>query len=93
MTYGVGHIERLDEDAIRELGRQVRLRLPHGCNHADVGRGWTIAELGRRAGMSRSVFAWRFSEAVGAAPVEYLLRWRMALAKDALLHGRARWTK
>ncbi|MEJ0011825.1 MAG: AraC family transcriptional regulator [Bauldia sp.] len=56
--------------------------------HADVGRGWTLAELARDAGMSRSVFARRFSEAVGAAPVEYLLRWRMALAKDALLHGR-----
>jgi AraC-like DNA-binding protein len=55
--------------------------------HADVGRGWTIAELAQRAGMSRSVFARRFSETVGAAPVEYLLRWRMALAKDALLHG------
>jgi AraC-like DNA-binding protein len=55
--------------------------------HADVGRSWTIAELARRAGMSRSVFARRFSEVVGAAPVEYLLRWRMALAKDALLHG------
>jgi AraC-like DNA-binding protein len=55
--------------------------------HADIGRGWTVAELAQRAGMSRSVFARRFSEAVGAAPVEYLLRWRMALAKDALLHG------
>lgn len=57
--------------------------------HADVGRGWTVAELASRAGMSRSVFARRFSEAVGAAPVEYLLRWRIALAKDALLTGRA----
>lgn len=56
--------------------------------HADVGRGWTVAELGRHAGMSRSVFARRFAEAVGVAPVEYLLRWRMALAKDALVNGR-----
>ena len=56
--------------------------------HADVGRGWTVAELARQAGMSRSVFARRFAEAVGAAPVEYLLAWRMALAKDALLNGR-----
>ncbi|KQV17452.1 AraC family transcriptional regulator [Rhizobium sp. Root1203] len=56
--------------------------------HADVTRGWTVGELARRVGMSRSVFARRFSEAVGVAPVEYLLSWRMALAKDALLSGR-----
>ena len=55
--------------------------------HANVGRDWTIADLAQRAGMSRSVFARRFSEAVGVAPVEYLLRWRMALAKEALLQG------
>jgi AraC-like DNA-binding protein len=56
--------------------------------HGDVARGWTVGELARRAGMSRAVFARRFSQAVGSAPVEYLLGWRMALAKDALLHGR-----
>lgn len=56
--------------------------------HADVARRWTVEDLARRVGMSRAVFARRFSEAVGSAPVEYLLRWRMALAKDALLHGR-----
>ena len=56
--------------------------------HADVRRGWTIAELAQQAGMSRSAFARKFSEAVGLAPVEYLLRWRMAIAKDTLRHSR-----
>lgn len=56
--------------------------------HADVARRWTVEDLARRVGMSRAVFARRFAKAVGSAPVEYLLRWRMALAKDALLHGR-----
>lgn len=56
-----------------------------GHIHADVARGWTVGELARRVGMSRSVFARRFCEAVGVAPVEYLLNWRMALAKDALI--------
>ncbi len=32
--------------------------------------------------------AYSFAETVGAAPVEYLINWRMALAKDALLRGR-----
>jgi AraC-like DNA-binding protein len=56
--------------------------------HADVRRGWTIAELAERAGMSRSAFARKFSAAVGLAPVEYLLRWRIAIAKDTLRHSR-----
>ena len=58
-----------------------------GDIHSDVRRGWTIADLAQRAGMSRSAFARRFSEAVGLAPVEYLLRWRMAVAKEALRYS------
>jgi len=34
--------------------------------------------------MSRSVFAVRFRETVGATPMEYLTRWRMLLAADRL---------
>jgi AraC-like DNA-binding protein len=38
--------------------------------------------------MSRSNFAARFTATVGIAPIDYLLRWRIALAKDALRNGR-----
>ena len=55
--------------------------------HADVRAGWTVAALAKLAGMSRSAFAARFGAAVGCGPIEYLLRWRMALAQDALSRG------
>lgn len=48
---------------------------------------WTVAALAKEAAMSRSAFFERFRRAVGAAPMEYLLRWRMVLAKDLLRRG------
>ena len=45
---------------------------------------WTVVELAREAALSRSTFFERFSREVGVAPMEYLLAWRMALAKDML---------
>ena len=57
--------------------------------HADVRAGWTVANLAELAGLSRSVFAARFMKIVGCAPIDYLLGWRMALAKDALSRGDA----
>jgi AraC-like DNA-binding protein len=56
------------------------IRLMHG----DPERPWTVAELARQAGLSRSAFFERFTRAVGLRPMEYLLAWRMALAKDLL---------
>ncbi len=55
--------------------------------HEDVRTRWTVAELAGIAGMSRSGFAARFNEVVGCAPIEYLARWRIAIAKQALLSG------
>lgn len=55
--------------------------------HADVRARWTVAGLAEIAGMSRSSFSARFGEVIGCAPIEYLARWRMALARDALIHG------
>jgi AraC-like DNA-binding protein len=45
---------------------------------------WTVAELAKAAAQSRSTFFERFSGAVGVTPMEYLLNWRMALAKNLL---------
>jgi AraC-like DNA-binding protein len=55
--------------------------------HEAPARAWTVAELAREAALSRSAFFERFSQAVGAAPMAYLLAWRMALAKDLLRRG------
>jgi AraC-like DNA-binding protein len=52
--------------------------------HGDPARPWTVAELARKAALSRSAFFERFRSAVGLAPMEYLLAWRMAVAKDLL---------
>ena len=56
--------------------------------HADVRHAWTVGELASIAALSRSVFSNRFHEAVGTAPIDYLLNWRMALAKDRLISGK-----
>jgi len=55
-----------------------------GALHARPAQRWTLQGLAAEAGMSRSVFAERFRELVGASPIDYLARWRMLLAADRL---------
>lgn len=52
--------------------------------HARPAHNWTVADLAGEAAMSRSAFFARFSRIVGLPPMEYLLAWRMALAKRLL---------
>ncbi len=56
------------------------LRAMHGA----VARPWTVEALAQDAGLSRSAFFARFDRCVGQPPMQYLLAWRMALAKDLL---------
>jgi AraC-like DNA-binding protein len=56
--------------------------------HDDPAQRWTLQKLAQIAGMSRSIFAQRFKNTVGEPPMEYLLRWRMALASDRLVNSR-----
>jgi len=52
--------------------------------HSQLARSWTVATLARTAGLSRSAFFERFMRTVGVPPMEYVLAWRMAVAKDLL---------
>jgi AraC-like DNA-binding protein len=52
--------------------------------HESPTRPWTVAQLAKEAALSRSAFFERFSRAVGVAPIEYLLAWRMAIARNLL---------
>jgi AraC-like DNA-binding protein len=69
--------------ADRQLSRVV------GAMHADPAHRWSLAELAGIAGMSRSTFAQRFKQVVGASPMEYLTRWRMLVACDRLQNSSA----
>lgn len=62
----------------------VRLAAAIRAFHEQPTRAWTVAELAKAAALSRSAFFERFNRTVGMAPMEYLLAWRMALAKDLL---------
>jgi AraC-like DNA-binding protein len=52
--------------------------------HGQLARSWSVTELARTAALSRSAFFERFTRTVGLPPMEYLLAWRMAVAKDLL---------
>ena len=52
--------------------------------HGEPAHPWTLHELAEKVGMSRSGFAAKFKETVGATPIDYLIRWRMLLAGDRL---------
>ncbi len=52
--------------------------------HGNPAHGWTIEELGKRVGLSRSVLAERFTDLLGMPPIQYLAKWRMQIAARIL---------
>jgi len=64
-----------------QIGRALALL------HGNPGRAWTVDELGREVALSRSALAERFATLVGEPPIQYLMRWRLALAAQALRSG------
>ena len=65
-----------------------RLRKALVAMHEQPAHDWSLEALAAMAGMSRSVFANTFRDAVGCTPGAYLQSWRVRLAQQALVQGR-----
>jgi AraC family transcriptional regulator, alkane utilization regulator len=63
------------------VGKVLRLM------HANPAHDWTVSQLAREAGTSRSALAERFSQLIGESPMRYLAGWRVQLAKQMLRDG------
>jgi AraC-like DNA-binding protein len=57
--------------------------------HERAAHDWTIDELARNAGLSRSSLHERFVQLIGVPPMQYLLQWRMQVASRMLLDTRS----
>jgi AraC-like DNA-binding protein len=61
-----------------EVGKTLALM------HRHPSQPWTIADLAREVGLSRSVLAERFRHYLGEPPMSYLTRWRLQLGAQML---------
>ncbi|WP_211228385.1 AraC family transcriptional regulator [Glycomyces tenuis] len=52
--------------------------------HSEPFKPWTVASLAAEAGVSRALFAKRFTEVMGEPPLSYLTEWRMERAEELL---------
>lgn len=79
-THSAGWLAGLRD---RFVGRALALM------HEQPAQDWTIDELGRRVGLSRSALHERFVQLIGVPPMQYLAQWRMQAAARLLLETRA----
>jgi AraC-like DNA-binding protein len=75
-----------------ETGWLAGLRNPHAAKalallHGRPEHPWTVEELARKVGLSRTVLAERFMHYLGQPPIQYLTKWRLWLAADRLRDG------
>lgn len=82
-------IESLREE---QKGWLAGLRDPFVANalkliHRSPAQSWTVDEIARSVGCSRSVIAERFAHYLGQPPIQYLTSWRFSLAASRLRAG------
>ena len=74
----VGWLAALNDPMV---GRSLRLM------HAKPAHPWTVDNLARQCGTSRSLLAARFKALLGQPPMHYLVCWRLQLAAEMLRDG------
>lgn len=80
------YIDDLDAEATgwfaalqdRYIGQALHLM------HAELAAQWSLDSLAHRVGLSRSVFADRFTSVIGTPAMQYLCSWRLQLAAHML---------
>jgi len=77
---GVGWFAGLRDENIGRALQKLHERPTHD---------WSLEELGKECGLSRSVLAERFAHLVGVPPMQYLAQWRIQLAASLLRNGKA----
>lgn len=80
------HIGTLDD---RETGWLAALADRHlaralACFHGEPTHQWTVDQVARRAGMSRTALTDRFQRVLSVSPMRYLTLWRLQLTAQAL---------
>lgn len=82
----LAHAPHGDQGWLKGFGDQ-RLAVALGCIHGEPARNWSLDELAKAAGMSRTSFAVRFRDMIGVPPLTYLTQWRMHLARREMRAG------
>lgn len=80
------YLDALPEDSVgwlaglrdRHVGRALALM------HGEPARGWSVDELAREVGLSRSALHERFVQYLGQPPMQYLASWRMQVGAQLL---------
>lgn len=85
------HVEKLPDE---QAGWLAGLKDPFVSRalsllHARVAEQWTVDDLGREVGLSRSALADRFTRLIGEPPMRYLARWRIQVAANQLRNSDA----
>jgi AraC-like DNA-binding protein len=83
------YLARVPDDSGGFLGalRDSSTAAALGAMHQRAEAPWTVASLAKEVGLSRSVFAARFTQLVGEPPLGYLTRLRMQKAATLLRDG------